>query len=232
MDKSYRHIFFDLDHTLWDYEKSARETLKEIFTDFQLEDKTSLTEEGFITAFKKINQLLWDQYNHDQIDSKTLRHLRFRLVLESFNEISSTTIEGINETFMEVCPKKPNLIEGALEVLEFLKVGYSLHIITNGFEKTQHTKLKYCSILENFETITTSESARSKKPDGKIFEYALGLAKSKLSEAVMIGDNLRTDILGAKSFGIDQIHLNTGDSDPELEPTYSIERLLELKSIL
>jgi putative hydrolase of the HAD superfamily len=230
--KHYRHVFFDLDHTLWDYEKSAGETLNEIYEEFLIESVTNLSPNQFIDRFRTINASLWDQFNQNLIDSKTLRKLRFKLVFEPFPLVSNQRIEAINETFMAECPKKPNLIEGGMEVLEELSQNYALHIITNGFKKTQHIKMECCGILEIFQSVTTSEHAQSKKPDAKIFLHALEVSKGVVKESIMIGDNINTDIIGARNVGMDQVHFTGEENVHQLKPTHTISRLKELMDIL
>jgi putative hydrolase of the HAD superfamily len=232
LKKSYEHIFFDLDHTLWDYERSAEETLGEIYDDFELDLRTSYTLDAFFQRFKEINASLWHQYNHNKIDSKKLRSLRFRLVLEEFARISNEEIDQINKLFMERCPVKPYLMDGCVDILEFLSDQYTLHIITNGFEKTQHIKLNACGITGFFDSITTSEKAEAKKPDERIFDYAIGTAGASHEESIMIGDNLRTDILGASRFGMDQVYFGIEELNDHVQPTYKISHLKELKTIL
>ncbi|MEM7548821.1 MAG: YjjG family noncanonical pyrimidine nucleotidase [Bacteroidota bacterium] len=231
-EKRYQHLLFDLDHTLWDFEKNSELTLKEIYSTFDLGTKSEFEEYDFILKFREVNKKLWNQYNKGRIDSASLRRTRFRLILEKKSWMNFSRINEIGEFYMSQCPVKSCLIEGSLEVLDYLSPNYGLHIITNGFEDTQTKKLESSGLSKYFKTVTTSQNARSKKPHSKIFDYAIQLAQASKDESIVIGDNFLTDIEGAKKAQIDQVFFNPDNFKGHFDPTYTISNLTELKRIL
>ncbi|MEP0984615.1 YjjG family noncanonical pyrimidine nucleotidase [Ekhidna sp.] len=198
--KGIKHIFFDLDHTLWDYDRSAQETLLEIYSQLEL-STSSITEKKFINTFYNVNEKLWVKYNNGQIDREYIKK-------ERFNEIFSSTGVDVGQSkmastyFMNHCSLKPYLMEDALTALNYLSNRYKLHIITNGFLDAQNRKLKSSGIDTFFKVMVTSECADSRKPSPEIFEYSLKEAGASKADSIMIGDNPRTDIQGAREYGI------------------------------
>ncbi len=230
--KKYKHVFFDLDHTLWDFETNAAETLNEIYSRFNLFEKRVPSSESFIRMYKSINERMWDDYEKRKISKEYLRTKRFYKTLLTFNVDDSALAEKIGIFYVQDCPKKKNLFPGAIEMLTYLQPKYQLHIITNGFEEVQKIKIKTSGIGKFFNKIVISEIAGSNKPEKKIFNYALKSSGALRSESLMIGDNLGTDIIGAKNSGIDQCFFNPEKKNHLAEVTYEISSLLELKRIL
>ena len=204
----YSHIFFDLDGTLWDFETNSYETLLELWTTYNLNKKGILDYEKFIKTYKIHNAKLWDLYRLDKISQKDLRRERFQRTLADFGIDDFKLSENIGENYIEVCPRKNKLFPYAFEVLDYLKEKYSLHIITNGFDKTQHIKLEYSNLMPYFNQIITSEKTGLKKPNPLIFSHALDLVNARSTESIYIGDNLVVDILACQSSGIDGIYFN------------------------
>jgi len=225
----YKKIYFDLDHTLWDYDTNARNTLLEIFEEFGI-DRFFLNPDSFISYFYTVNYGLWDLYNRGQIDKDFIRQERFKRVLDGRSEEDQSFFNEISDFFVSNCPRQNNLMPGAKSILESLSSKYRLGIITNGFDETQTIKVNASGINEFFETMVTSESSASRKPDRKIFEFALQKSRLKKEEVIMIGDNLKTDIEGAKNFGISAIWYNPEGSQGSHES--SISHLEELLSLL
>jgi putative hydrolase of the HAD superfamily len=205
---AYSHLFFDLDHTLWDVESNSRETISEIFDKYKLHSSIPSFEE-FYTFYKKLNDELWDLYSQEKITKEKLRFRRFHDSFHHFGVNDYSLSNWAANDFVTVCSTKTNVVQYTHEVLEYLQKKYDLHIITNGFEESQHTKLKHSNLKKYFKEIITSEKAGFKKPDKRIFEYSLEITGSKKHEAIMIGDNLTTDIIGARGAGIDQVFFNT-----------------------
>ncbi len=230
--KNYKHIFFDLDHTLWDLERNSAETITELLASYNVDEKVIASKPGFIKEYNKINDALWDQYRLGTIDRKTLRYERFRRVFLFFGIEDQQLAHDFGNAFVRDSPLKPHLIPGALEVLEHLSGHYTLHIITNGFAEAQEKKIKNAGIAHYFEHIINSEMAGFNKPDPRIFEYSLALAKAGKSESIMVGDHLEADILGAKRAGIDQIYYNPARRPHYEELTYEIIHLKELIDLL
>jgi YjjG family noncanonical pyrimidine nucleotidase len=230
--KNYRHIFFDLDHTLWDLERNSAETISELLAHYNLDEKVIASKPGFIKEYNKINDELWDQYRKGAMDRKTLRYERFRRVFLFFGIKDEQLAHDFGHAFVRDSPLKPHLIPGALEVLESLSADYTLHIITNGFAEAQQKKMSNAGIIHYFKHVINSEMAGFNKPDPRIFDYALALAEADKSESIMIGDHLEADILGAKHAGLDQIYYNPSKSPHFEEVTYEIMHLNELIGIL
>lgn len=230
--KSYQHIFFDLDRTLWDFEKNSEATLNEIFENFQLYKKGVANASQFIAIYKEINHRMWEDYRKGIIRKDQLRGGRFLETLKHFKAEDRELSERIGDYYVEESPKKTALFEGTVDVLEYLHSKYILHIITNGFEEVQHIKLHHSGLAKYFNVVVTSEQAGCKKPDQEIFDYALRMAGTVTHDALMIGDDLEIDILGAKNAGIDQIYFNPNKITHDFELTAEISDLPALKKLL
>lgn len=230
--KPYKHIFFDLDHTLWDFETNAAETLEEIYSFFGLKDKGVASASGFINMYKSINEKMWDDYEKRRISKEYLRTRRYYKTLLSFGIDDKKLSEKIGEFYVAESPKKTNLFPHAIETLSYLAEKYKMHIITNGFVEVQYLKLKNSGLKNYFEKIIISEEAGSNKPEKKIFRYALTGAGAKKQESIMVGDNLDADIIGAKNSGLDQCFFNPLKRAHNEKITYEISSLDELQKIL
>jgi len=234
--KKYKHLFFDLDHTLWDYDANAKDTLHELYHFYELDMYGISSETIFTDNFFKVNTDLWDKLDTGEINKFYLRNHRFRLVFESSAAIMKMVDEQllveVNKKFLAECPKKSKLVDGALDILNYIQGKYDMHIITNGFEEVQAIKMKHSGLDEYFDKIITSEKAGHKKPNGGIYQYALKHTSSILDDSVMIGDNLKTDIKGARMFGMDQIYFNPHGLAHDDQVTLEIEKLSELNLIL
>jgi putative hydrolase of the HAD superfamily len=227
----YKHIFFDLDRTLWDFEINSHETLLELCNTYKLNAIGVDDYEGFIRTYKNHNAKLWDLYRVDKISQKDLRRERFQKTLSDFGINDFKLAEKIGEDYIDVCPRKNKLYPHAIEVLDYLKERYELHIITNGFDKTQHIKLEHSNLKPYFNQIITSEKTGVKKPNPLIFSHALTLANAIKDESVYIGDNLIVDILGCQNSGIDGVYFNPERIEHAENPKFEIECLSELKKI-
>jgi len=226
-----KHIFFDLDRTLWDFEFNSHNTLLEICNKFNLSDKGITDYEEFIKKYKDHNEQLWDLYRVNKISQKDLRRERFQRTLSDYNIIDPILAEKIGEDYVDICPKKNKLFPYTIEVLEYLSEKYNLHIITNGFEKVQHLKLKYSNLEKYFDKIITSEQIGVKKPNPKIFEFALSNAKTTEEESIYIGDDLEVDIVGSQSCGIDGVYFNPEKISHQENPVFEISCLSQLKDL-
>jgi len=230
---SYKCVFFDLDHTLWDYETNSEETLQELFHSFSLHEKGVSSVDLFCSRFKETNLRLWDLYDRDLITSDIIRNERFKQILQPFGEFHQEFLVTLSEEYLKICPRKGNLIPDALETLEYLSTKYNLTIITNGFEEIQHIKLSSGKVDHFFDHIITSQKAGFKKPSKEIFEYALQLHNIKPHETIMIGDNLMTDILGARNAAIEAVYFNPFAVAHTSElVSYEIKSLKDLCTIL
>ena len=230
--KKYTTLFFDLDHTLWDFEANSKEALTEIFTKHQLLEKGVPSFEKFLAVYYKINDKMWEQYRKDEITKDELRNDRFYNALVIFDIVDRKLADDIGDYYVKTSPYKTNLFEGCHAVLAELKTKYALHIITNGFDEVQHIKLRESSLTQYFGEIITSEKVGSKKPQPKIFEKSLELTGVTVQESLMIGDGIETDISGARNFGMGQVYFNPHNSTEKVNATYTIYRLEELLEFL
>ena len=228
MFKHKKHLFFDLDHTLWDFDKNSGFAFDTIFKnqgfDISLQD--------FLNIYIPRNQHYWKLYQVNQISHQDLRYYRLKDVFDALQfEVSDEIIHQLSDDYIKYLPEYNHLFDGAIELLDYLKPNYQLHIITNGFSEVQDKKLNNSKIGHYFETITNSELAGQKKPNSIIFEYALGIAKASKEESIMIGDSFEADVLGALDFGIDAIFFNEHKTEINHD-VYQVNHLLELKNIL
>ena len=232
MPKSYQHIFFDLDHTLWDFDRNSHETLQELFTEFELEKLGIPSFHQFFEKYKIRNEFLWKNYREGKISVTDLRLHRFSNTLSDFSIADKKISFDISNKYMSLCPDKNHLVPNTIDILQYLQSKYELHIITNGFHEVQMRKIKNCKIGHYFGQVITSESAGCLKPERKIFEYALALTKANKDASVYIGDSLEVDILGAKNAGLDQIFYNPRNIPHGEQITHEVQFLTELKDIL
>ena len=226
-----KHIFFDLDRTLWDFEINSYETLLEICNKYNLKELGVKSYIEFIKKYKKINERLWKMYRVDEISQKDLRRERFQKTLELYNIRNIDLSEKIGKDYIEICPRKTKLFPETIEILNYLRSKYHLHIITNGFHKTQHVKLEFSNLTPYFNQVITSEQVGLKKPHHKIFEFALYKANARSEESVYIGDDLEVDILGCQNCGIDGVYFNPKKIEQQENPKYEISCLSELKKL-
>ncbi len=228
----YKHIFFDLDRTIWDFDANSHETLLELCNTYKLNEKGISDYEEFIKTYKAHNAELWGLYRVDQISQKDLRRERFQRSLADFGVENSILSENIGEDYIDVCPRKNKLYPYAFEVLDYLKEKYRLHIITNGFDKTQRIKLEHANLSPYFNHIITSEKLGVKKPNPEIFAHALDVAEATKEESIYIGDNLVVDILGCQSFGIDGMFFNPERKKHNEKVCFEIFCLSQIMDIL
>lgn len=206
--KKYKAIFFDLDHTLWDFELNSHEAIAELYTQHELSHKGINDFTEFIKVYKKVNHEMWDDYHHNRISKEALRFGRFSRALKSFNINDDGLAENLSIQYLEICPVKTNLFPNTLTVLDYLKQHYDLHIITNGFKEVQYLKIRNSGLEKYFSKIHISEEIGFKKPEPEIFLHAVKTAGTIPEKCIMVGDNLDTDIKGASNAGIDHVFFN------------------------
>ncbi len=229
----YRHLFFDLDHTLWDFDANAKESLAELYIFFELESKFISPFEIFYRTYLKHNEILWDRFEKGYITSEELKWKRMWRTLMDFRIGDEKLAKEMSAKFLEILPTKKRVFDYTFEILDYLtQKKYSLHLITNGFEKTQWMKLNNSSLAKYFTHVITSEISNSMKPQKEIFEYALKKTNGKIEECIMIGDNQQADIQGALNAGMDTIFVNHIKANSTIKPTHTIYHLKELESIL
>lgn len=221
-------IFFDLDHTLWDFERNSELTYAQIFSDFRIDLQLA----DFLEVYVPLNLHYWKRYRDGEIDKETLRYRRLKDVFDQLKyRVSDAVILRLSEAYIEILGTQTHLMPYAREILEYLHGNYKLHIITNGFEQVQFRKLKNTAIDHFFKEVIPSERAGVQKPHPNIFKLALGAANVSPTQSVMIGDSLEADVLGALSSGMHAIHFNV-HNDPPHQHCLIIEHLQEIKQQL
>jgi len=230
--RKYRDLFFDLDHTLWDFEANSKATLKELHTALQLNERGVNDFDLFHKNYLQHNEKLWERYRNGYIKQEELRVKRMWLSLLDFKIADDELAQELSVRFLDLLPTRTILFPYTKDILQYLTdKGYVLHLITNGFEKTQHNKLMYAGLKSFFKEVITSERSGSLKPNKAIFEFALQRCGAKEKESIMIGDSIEVDIVGAMNAGLDQVYVNHLGIEPGIRPTYTVTSLKELENI-
>ncbi len=224
MNKKIKHVFFDLDHTLWDFDKNSELTFEKIFNihnvDIELND--------FLEIYVPINFKYWKLYREEKVTKTQLRFGRLKDAFDALRvEVSDDLINTLSEDYINYLSNFNNVFEGAHDILNYLSTNYTLHIITNGFAEAQDKKIKASKMSHYFKTITNSEMVGVKKPNPKIFNYALQQADASPEESIMIGDSVEADIEGALNVGIDTIYFDYKNVNSQKQ----YKRITELKAI-
>ena len=229
----YQHLFFDLDHTLWDFELNSKETLLDLHYKYALSDKGIDDFDAFFEQYSIHNHRLWDRYTKGFIKQEELRWKRIYLSLLEYKIADESLSRAMSFDYLDILPNKINLFPYTLEILDYLKnKGYKMHLITNGFESVQFKKIENSKLAPYFKEVITSEASNSLKPQKEIFEYALQKANAHLKDSIMIGDNESADIQGAINVGMDSVFVNHIKAIPTVAATYTITHLKELENIL
>jgi putative hydrolase of the HAD superfamily len=229
--KTYRHLFFDLDHTLWDFDKNADETLRTLFELHQL-GRYDFSVEQFIARYTEVNHALWRLYQGGKLSQQQLRDIRFVRTLTKLGVPEHDVPADISRQFTDILPQKAAVFPFTFEVLDYLRPKYEMHLITNGFKDIQYIKLASSGLTDYFGEVVTSECSGFLKPDGRMFAHALQLTGASAETSLMIGDNLECDVLGAYNAGIDQVYFNVDKRRHFAQTTYEISCLSELKNFL
>jgi putative hydrolase of the HAD superfamily len=228
MKNNITDVFFDLDHTLWDFEKNSALAFENVFK----MQKVEIDMARFLQFYVPINREYWEKYRKDEITQKELRFGRLKDTFDLMEfGIDDLVNVNLSEQYLHYLPKYNHLFEGTIEILDYLKSKYNLHIITNGFAEIQENKLNNSSITPYFKTITNSEMAGVKKPNHLIFDFALDLANTKKENSIMIGDCIEADVQGALDAGLDAIFFNENNA-PVTKNIKQVNHLLELKKYL
>lgn len=232
MFKQKKDIFFDLDHTIWDFDKNAEETLHELYSKFRFDRLFGRKNADlFIETYTKNNHRVWGLYHHGKIDKSTLRKLRFADTFTQLGVDSELFPLAFEEEYLKICPTKTNLFPHAHETLTYLQKKYNLHLISNGFKEACELKLKHSQLQDYFKTIVISEVFGVNKPDPRIFDYAITKGKAEKTASIMIGDNIDADIRGAMNAGLEAIYFNSIGAEKPTDVDYMIRDLKELQHI-
>jgi len=230
--KKYKHIFFDLDHTIWDFDKNAEETLYELYDIYNLSAIGLPSAALFIETYTRNNHQLWAEYHTGKITKNELRETRFKKTFLQLGVQPHLLPLAFEDDYVKLCPTKTNLFPHAHETLRYLQQKYTLHLITNGFKETSEYKIGNTNIGSYFQHVIISEVIGVNKPDKAIFEHALNLAGTTKSESLMIGDSLEADVYGALSFGMDAIYFNPMNAPKPEDVPLQVTHLKELMTIL
>lgn len=233
-NRKYKHIFFDLDHTIWDFDKNAYACIIQVYEELNIAERTKVNADDFYITYLQHNKILWARYEQGFISAADLKWKRMWRSLLDYKIPDEVLARQMSERFLELLPVQKNVFPYTFEILDYLQQkNYVLHLITNGFEHTQRLKLKHSGLDKYFVEIITSERSQSLKPKKEIFDFALALCKGELHESIMIGDNLAADIQGALNAGMDCVYMNHINKDcGKFRPTYSITHLKDLENIL
>ena len=228
--KHINDIFWDLDHTLWDFDRNSDLTFFKILNENTIKVDVSL----FLKVYHPINRKYWDLYRLNKVSKA---HLRFYRLSDTFKElgveVSDDQINKLSVDYINHLSDFNYLIPNALTILENFRLNYNMHVITNGFKEVQNKKLEKSGLLKYFKTITISEDIGFKKPSMEIFLHAIASANATIENSVMIGDNFNADIIGAKSLGMNVIYYNFHKTkEQKLDGMLEINDLLELENIL
>jgi putative hydrolase of the HAD superfamily len=228
----YSHLFFDLDHTLWDFETNSRQTLEELYQSLRLSDYGVNNFDEFHRKYIVHNDRLWERYRNGYIKVDELRWKRMWLTLLEFKIADEPLARKMAVLFLDALPTRKTLFPYTREILDYLTgKRYRLHLITNGFEKTQLSKLQHAGISDYFGEVITSEASNSLKPHKEIFDYAFRKTGANPAESIMIGDSIEVDIQGAINAGFDQVYVNHLRTATAVKPTYTVYSLKELENI-
>ena len=227
-----KHIFFDLDHTLWDFEKNSKMALGILFEELEM-GKHLPSFQRFHTKYKKINAKLWHQYGTGKLEKSVLRVKRFSDTFHEFEVKNQELAEKLATRYVEVSPYQTNLFPNAIETLQELKKeGYQLHIITNGFKEVQFIKLTQSGLLDYFDVILCSEEVGKNKPAKEVFHEAMKRANAEAHESIMVGDDYHCDIIGAEKCGIRSILFDTKNGHQEGSHEWQIKNLNEIIGLI
>ena len=230
--KKYRHIFFDLDRTLWDFDAAAEVAFERIYEKYNLKSRGIPSAHEFHEVYHPLNEQLWVLYRADKITKAELNRTRFLKPLEHYGIYDTDLADHLSEDYVYWSPRIVRLVPGTMELLEYLKQKYHLHLITNGFQEVQHTKLSGSGMEPYFETLTVSEEVGVKKPNPEIFLYAMKKAHANAVESLMIGDEMAVDIDGARAAGMDTLLFHPQNDVVEGETTYVVRSLVEIMDLL
>lgn len=231
--RKYLHVFFDLDHTLWDFESNSKIALRRVFDTHQLERQTKTSFEGFHQKYSVHNHYYWNQYTLGFIKQEDLRWVRMNHTLEELGVSNQVLAKTLSKDYLDILPESARLFPYTVELLTYLtRKGYQLHILSNGFEEVQSKKLLFAGIHSYFREIITSEASGSVKPDKEIFDYALGKTGATRQESIMVGDNPVADLQGALNAEMHSIYVDHLDQPSAVPFTYSVRHLKEIESLL
>lgn len=232
MKNRYRHIFFDLDHTLWDFDRNAEETLYELYHSYALKSLGLHSPDHFIEMYTLNNQRLWTDYHLGKITKEYLRRERFQKTFTDLGVDPERVPSGFESDYVRICPTKTNLFPQVHETLTYLYKKYQLHLISNGFKESTEMKVELTGLSRYFKNVIISEIVGVNKPDKAIFEFALQAAKAEKKHCLMVGDSIEADIRGALGFGMEAIYFNPSNKEKPGDVVHQIISFEQLMNML
>jgi len=229
--KRYLDLLFDLDHTLWDFDRNSQDALNELYKVYSLDNYFESFPE-FLDIYHRVNSMLWSQYGRGKVTKRIVKYERFSLSLSKKSCNDRDLARTLAEEYIRISPCKIHLVNGALEAVQGLSGSYRMHIITNGFNEVQYKKIKFSGLESYFDSVFTSEAAGYQKPDTGFFQYVIENSWIKPGQSLVIGDNLITDIGGARDFGIDTVFYNPKAEKDFIGASYMISDMRELIPLL
>lgn len=231
--KNIHHIFFDLDHTLWDFDRNAESCLREMYAVNELQSRGVTTAELFVETFTVHNRKMWKQLEAKEITHDYLRDERFNIVLKALKVESDTALSSkLNDDFLESLTEQTHLIDGTIELLDYLAPKYELHILSNGFDVIQRKKMRLSGLEAYFKHLITFDTVQARKPDRKIFEAAINLANSKPENCLMVGDTIDADVHGALNAGMAAVWYDANAEKSPIAGVHHIRHLSALKKFI
>ncbi|VAW27989.1 hypothetical protein MNBD_BACTEROID06-65 [hydrothermal vent metagenome] len=231
MATTKKHIIFDLDDTLWDFQQNSHDTLIDLFDAYRIGDQ-GIDIADFIEVFREINNALWDQFDEGLVTREMIRKERFPKMFEKLGLNLNGVPMQMQDSFMSTCSAKPKLVKGVKEVLEKFNSKYKFHILSNGFDEIQFIKIKASGLEPYFDKIVTSGRAGFRKPEPEIFDFTLNEIGAGKEECIMIGDNPLSDIEGAFHYGMNQVYYNVHKKECKITPTHTINDMSKLLELL
>jgi putative hydrolase of the HAD superfamily len=228
----YKHLFFDLDHTLWDFDTASERSWGTLYVENDLAGAGIPDFDAFFRIYSAHNDRMWERFRSGFMKRDELRWKRIWHTLIDFKVYDTALAHKLSDAYLELLPTQAVLMPSAKELLEHCKGRYAMHLITNGFEATQRLKLQHAGIDEYFVEVITSEASNSMKPKPEIFHFALHAAGAECCDCLMIGDALDIDVVGAMNVGMDSVYYNPKRMPHKEKPTYEVAHLEELTSIL
>jgi putative hydrolase of the HAD superfamily len=229
----YTHLFFDLDHTLWDFEKNAKDAMKDLYELLQLKAKGIEDFDIFLQKYLQHNEAIWRKYHRGEITAQDLKWKRMHRTLVDFKIGDEQLAKKMAEEFLNILPEKKAVFDNCFETLEYLQSkNYQMHLITNGFEVTQQRKLNASGLNKYFGKMITSEATGFVKPHKEIFAYAVSITGAALAKCLMLGDNVEADIMGAAAIGMHTVYINHTSQLPATMATYTVTNLAALRQLL
>jgi len=230
--QKYRHIIFDLDRTLWDFDKNSVSALRDLYVNMQLQKRGIGNFDVFHQTYKKINAGLWEEYRNGTVTRETLSLNRFLVTIRECGIQDVALATALSEGYVKHVAEKTQLFPYTHETLKYLKKKYTLHVLTNGFAEVQFKKLDLSGLRDYFVHIITSEEAGAHKPSPYIFKYALNKIAATSDECLMVGDDPEVDLVGARACGMDQMFVNYDGISVPHQFTYEISQLSEIPNLL